>query len=317
MSKKRVKFVVKLAVSLAFIFWIFFKVDWREVYLYVREIKIWQVVAYLIFYFAGVLVSAYKWQILAKGKRMIFPLRDFFKHYITGAFINNFLPSFLGGDAYRSYQLGKKNGRFVEAGSTVMMDRITGFVAATIMAIIFAALNWKIVLANNILKIAYCLVVLSFIFDIAIAELRKVEWLRNKIKNYLPENVIEFFREVWKYNSHSHIVMKSIFWGAVFNFIGVAAANYLLFYALSIKIQPLDYLTVIFLISIVSAIPVSLNNIGIKEWAYITFFGVFGLSSSAVISVAILGRFLQMIGSFIALPIYLKEKKEKNQPVIG
>jgi hypothetical protein len=69
-------------------------------------------------------------------------------------------------------------------------------------------------------------------------------------------------------------------------------------------------MSVIFLISIISALPISINNIGLKEWAYITFFGIFGLSSGAVIAVSIISRFIQMAVSFTAMPIYLKSKKD-------
>jgi hypothetical protein len=70
----------------------------------------------------------------------------------------------------------------------------------------------------------------------------------------------------------------------------------------------LDYLSIVFLISIVSAIPVSINNIGIKEWAYITFFGFFGIASSGALVAALLSRIVQMLISFAALPYYLKNK---------
>ena len=81
---------------------------------------------------------------------------------------------------------------------------------------------------------------------------------------------------------------------------------------LSVGMNFLDYLSVIFLISIVASVPVSINNIGIKEWAYITFFAVFGIEASQVVSVAIISRFIQMLISFFALPIYLRRKNFKK-----
>jgi len=102
--------------------------------------------------------------------------------------------------------------------------------------------------------------------------------------------------------------MQSILLGIIFSFIGVAMLNYVLFQALGIEIGMLNYLSVIFLIAIISSIPVSVNNIGIKEWAYVTFFGLFGLNASAVLTVAIISRTIQMVVSFAALPMYLRRK---------
>lgn len=103
---------------------------------------------------------------------------------------------------------------------------------------------------------------------------------------------------------------KAILWGMAFDFVGIAFSNYILFLALGAEISILNYLSVIFLISIISSLPVSINNIGIKEWAYITFFGVFGLPSSTVVAVAIVGRIVQMLMSFFALPVYLRRTKK-------
>ena len=91
-------------------------------------------------------------------------------------------------------------------------------------------------------------------------------------------------------------------YAAVFNFVGVGVANYLLFQALGISISFPAFLSAIFLISIISSIPISINNIGLKEWAYYTFFGILGVNASAAVAVALTGRILQMLVSFLAFP---------------
>jgi uncharacterized membrane protein YbhN (UPF0104 family) len=95
----------------------------------------------------------------------------------------------------------------------------------------------------------------------------------------------------------------------IFSLVGIGILNYVLFLALGINITILNFLSVVFLISIISALPISINNIGLKEWAYITFFGLFGVNPAAAVTVAIVSRTIQMVVSFFALPIYLKRKK--------
>ena len=58
-------------------------------------------------YAIGIGISSYKWKILSDFKEFKVGFIDLFKIYLTGAFINNFFPSIIGGDAYRSYMLGK------------------------------------------------------------------------------------------------------------------------------------------------------------------------------------------------------------------
>lgn len=308
MKNKTLKFALKAAVSAGLVAWLILEVEWKEVLNHILEIKIWQVLAFVAVYLTGILISSVKWRRLAYHKNIKTTVGQCFKYYLAGTFVNNFFPSFVGGDAYKSYRLGKDNGeRFAEAASTVLVDRITGFVAVMMMVIFFSLLNYKKVLENPILLVINIAVVFSFGSNILLALAGKISFLK-KIFNRLPKIFIETYREVRSFNRGGRAAKEAVALGILFNLTGVAAANYILLASLGISLKPTDYLTVIFLVSIVSAIPISINNIGVKEWAYITFFAIFGVSSPAVVSAALLSRFLMMLVSFVAIPVYLKDK---------
>lgn len=310
MKKKTVKFLIKLLVSAGFVFWVVFKVNWREVLFYLSEIKLWQIFLYVAVYFLGVLISAYKWKLLCDFKEIRHKFTDYFRFYLAGAFINNFMPSFIGGDTFRAFQIGEKDGKYTESASAVLMDRITGFVGAAILALIFGLANFKNIIGNKMLVLFNALVIVSLFSDFLLIWFSKTA-LFQRLKKYIPEKVLEVLRGVRIYNKNSKILYRAVLCSMLFNFVGVAVANYILFLSLGINISVLNYLSAVFLISIVSALPVSINNIGIKEWAYITFFGAFGAQSEAVITVAILSRFLQALINFTALPVYLKSRRGK------
>lgn len=304
---KTLKFLIKIAVSLGFLAWIIFRVNWSEVWFYLNEIKPWHILVYVFFVIGGMIISAHKWKMLSDYKGIELPFSDFFKFYLTGTFINNFMPSFIGGDTFRAYQVGKKEQKYLEAASTVMIDRITGFAGATILVLAFSLLNLKTILQNNLLVIIDLLILLSLLVDVFLATARHFSFWE-KMHTLLPKKISDLVRELDHYNHNSKILFRSIGWSMLFALVGVAAANYVLFLSLGVKIGILDYLSVIFLISIISAVPISINNIGIKEWAYVTFFGFFGVSASIVIAIAIISRFLQMLMSFLALPVYLQSR---------
>jgi len=249
---------------------------------------------------------------LAKFKGIHRPFSDFFKYYLTGTFINNFMPGFLGGDTYRSYEIGKKEGKFAQAASSVMMDRITGLVGATVLALIFSLINMKTVMGNKVLLVANVLIFISLIFDLFLTKIKSIPAIKNQAKRFLPEKITEFFHELGLYSSDHGILVKSVMMGGIFSIVGMALANYVLLLAFGVHIGIINYLSVIFIITIVSSIPISINNIGLKEWAFVTFFGIFGVNSAAVTAVSIVSRFLQMFISFAALPMYLKTKKDRE-----
>jgi glycosyltransferase 2 family protein len=309
MKKKIIKFTLKFAISLLFIVLVIFKTDWGDFLYYVKKISFLSVLGYLAVLLLGMLISARKWQILAFFKGFDYPVQNFFKLYLAGTFINNFMPSFIAGDAYKAYEIAKETGRYSEAGSTVMMDRITGLIGAMILAVVFSILNLRFVINSSLLISLNILILLSLGFDIIIAKLKKWEWVRNWVKRILPKKVTRFIVDIYSYSDNRPLIRQSIILGIMFNIVGVAILNYILFLSLGVKIGILNYLSVVFVISIISALPITVNNIGLKEWSYITFFGLFGVSSGAAIAAAVVSRFLQMLVSFAALPVYLKSRK--------
>jgi uncharacterized protein (TIRG00374 family) len=316
MIKKITNFSLKALVSLGFLAWIIFKVDWQEVFGLLRKIEIQYIFIYFIILALGILISAYKWKFLADFKGIKLPLADFFKLYLTGTFVNNFMPSFIGGDTYRAYQIGKKDKKYSEAASSVVMDRLTGLFGAMVLSLIFSLINFNVINKNHILLmlnliIAGCvLLVIIFFVTRWMSFWKKIAKHNSKISQYIPEKILHFIAELAHYQSEANILWRATAWACVFGIVGIATTNYVIFLALGAKVNIINYLSVIFLISFVSSIPISINNIGIKEWAYVTFFGLFGVSSAVVITVAILSRFLQMLLSFLAFPIYLRNKQK-------
>ncbi len=309
MAKKYIKFFLKAAVSLVFIVLIIFKTNWPEFLFYIKKISFWGASFYIIVLVISMLISSYKWQLLAVHKGFKLSMLDFFKLYLTGTFINNFMPSFVAGDAFKAYEIAKKEGRYAEAASTVVMDRVTGLIGAMLLALLASFLNFGTVMGNKTLLVINVLIILSLAADIMLSSLRRSQILKNWIFHVAPRKLVDFLREFYGYSRSPKVLKTSILYGIVFSFVGVALLNYILFVSLGINVEFKDYFSVIFLISIISALPITVNNIGLKEWAYITFFGFFGVNSGAAVAVAVISRFLQMAISFFALPIYIKAKK--------
>ena len=306
-KKKILKFLLKLVISLVFVAWLVFKIDWKEVLFYLQKISLWQIILYVVVLITGMIISAYKWRILVQFKGFKVSLMKCFQLYLAGTFINNIMPSFIGGDTYKAYQIGKEEKKYVSAAASVVVDRITGLVGAMILSVMFAALNWQVVANHKILFIILAAVFLALVAVTIIGASANFSFWQ-KLFQFMPKKILEVIKDFAEYGKDGKILAMSLLLAIVYNLVGLALVNYILFWGLGIHVGILDYLTVIFLISIVSSLPVSVNNIGIKEWAYVTFFGFFGVNAAAVIAVALISRVIQMIVSFAAVPFYLKNK---------
>lgn len=308
LNNKIIKFVLKFSISLLFVAWLILKVRWHEVLGYARLLSVGEILLYLLVVVVGMLISARKWQLLLESKQLHFSLKELFSLYLTGSFINNFMPSTIGGDTYRAFNVGKVNKEYAKSAATVVMDRITGLLGLMILTSGLLFLNWSEVAKHRILLLLMAggLIVLAALF--LLEKIRHFAWGQKMIAK-VPIKIKEFAQSLHAFYVHKKLFGSALGFSMLFALVGVALANYILFWALGVQVGALNYLSVIFLVSIVSALPISINNIGIKEWAYVTFFGFFGVSASAVVAVALISRFLQMLLSFAALPIYLKNKK--------
>jgi len=309
LQNKKLFLAFKTLVAFVLVLWLIYFVNWQEVWQNVTSINLLYIVFFVVLFVTGLTISSQKWRVLAHFRGFSGSLRTFFEWYLIGAFVNNFMPSFIGGDAYRIYALGKVSRRFRESSSTVVIDRLTGFFSVILLTLIFAIFNWELAQKYHILLTIY---ILFLFFAISLMLLLKADRsipFGKKLFEKLPHLIQKYLGELGNYRS-KNILTTSILYAIAFSFVGIASTNYLLFVAVGSTPHILNFLGVIFLISIISAIPISIGNIGIKEWAYIFFFGFLGISASTAITVVLLSRFLQMIVTFFALPLYLRNKKD-------
>ncbi len=307
-NNNKCKTSLKIITSSFLIFLLIIKINWVEVWGYISNANIYLIGLYIVFYVLGLLVSARKWQILARFKQFKNNFFFYFKSYLLGTFLNNFFPSFIGGDTYRAYSLGKPVQRVSESSTTVVIDRISGLVGIMILSIVFAGMNYEILISHQVIVwIIITLIVLLICIFVGVL------FFGSKFVQYfaklLPQSIQKYVRQIFAFR-HPAIASKALGYSFLFSIVGVAIANYLLFKSIGVCVSVEDYISVIFLSSIIAAVPVSVGNIGVKEWGYVFLFGIFGVTSNAAVTVVLLSRVLQMLVSLMALPFYLQNKNK-------
>ncbi len=309
MKKKYTK-IFKIIVSILLLIILFKFVDLREVFGNLVKVDIKYIILFVLLNFLSIVISTNKWRRLAQAQGFKKSAFFYFKTYFVGVFLNNFFPSFIGGDAYRIFSLNSSQKSIAKASQSVVFDRISGLVTVIFLSAFFGVL---LVITRessdvlNLLVFGSCLVsILIFIF-LYFFNSKFIQ----KILSLFPKKVLEYILSLNKL-VFSKVGMISIFYSVLFAFEALAFSNYILFLAFGEIINPLSFLSVIFLISIISSLPISIGNIGVKEWAYVTLFGIFGISASIAVSVVFLSRVLQMFISTLAIPFYLSGKKSQK-----
>ncbi len=301
--------LIKFGIGFGLLVWLAEKVNWTIVLEKLKDVSPVFIVLYIAFQLAGNLISAKKWQVIAlhKHQGLTFTLKEGFFAYLTGAFINNFLPSTLGGDAYRGLWLAQKTGARAASLSTVVFDRFIGLWTIAILAVFCSSPLWHHFFSDTAFQITLSGLVIFLLGDLFVTYAYFQPWF-HRLLEWLPFQARRLIQEVIGFTEKGIWAAGSLY-ALLFAFVGIALSNWTLFHALGSPIGFPSFLSVIFLVTIISSVPLSINNIGIKEWAYVTFFALVGVSVEVAVTAALLSRFIQMLISFIALPYYLRNKE--------
>lgn len=313
---KTVKIIFKIVVSLTLLIWVIQKVNWSDAWRVLHSVDSALFAFYIIFLIGGVIISSYKWMLLGHQKQFLFSFWKYCGFYLAGMFVNNFLPSFVGGDVYRAYCLSRQDGRRGAAISTVVFDRLTGLWSTLLLTSVFALAYLSQTLRSETHfffgTFFFLLLGVNMCFLIPRVRLFFCSLLR-----FFPKVVRDpfsrLFDEVGAFTASGGLSRKVIALSVLFTFVGVGLANLLLFRAFGSDMAAGSFLAAIFLVSIISSIPLSINNIGVKEWAYIVFFVPLGVSPEVAVTVALVSRASQTILSLFAVGQYIKDKRSSHQ----
>lgn len=303
----------KMCISGILVYFLVRNINWVEVWGYFRAMDSWFVVLSIVFYIGGLMISAQKWRILARYLSFEKDFLFYIQTYIFGTFLNNFFPSFVGGDTYRIFALGKKEKRLKDASATVVADRISGLFGTIILAVLCSVFNIREIIDNTVVFFIVC----GFGVFLAVSGFLIIFYHATYIQTVMrrmPHYVIAYANTLLRFRKR-HIGAISLLYVFVFAFVGVACANYMLFLAMDVQLSFINFISVVFLTNIIAAAPISIGNIGTKEWAYVFLFGLFGVSGSAAVAVVLLSRVIQMIISFAGIPFFLQERKKVQEGI--
>ena len=130
--------LVKIAVSAGLIAALVWSVDWKEIYSQANELNPAPAFIAVLMLSLQYPVSAWKWQQSLKLHGVEYPLGYLLRVLCIAFFFNNFLPSAIGGDAYRAYRTFEHADRPAYPISAIIVERIIGLVVLVLLGYLSA-----------------------------------------------------------------------------------------------------------------------------------------------------------------------------------
>lgn len=284
LSKKKVGQVIKIIgsiISSLLFIWLISKQDWQTTWVNLSRIPVWLWPVCLLLVVTGMLCNACRWYGLLHAQNVDMPFGEVVRTVFAGAFASNFLPSTIGGDAFRIISLLRFTSDRTLGVSSVIVDRAIN-VAATLTFLPFSWLTFGDQLFELFSR-STNLPVIAGVFPF---------WHKmiDAVGDLLQQFKVAFIR--WGQKPRVLASAFGISWVSIFV---VYIAVWLLARSLGIEVTLFQVIGVAAVVYAVTLIPVSFNGYGIREIVYTTLYMQLGASLEQATTLALVSRFFMLI----------------------
>lgn len=282
----------------------------------------------------AILIGGSRWYILLKQyNEYKVKLKLVLKHYWIGLTLGYFTPASLGWEAYRVAVSGRWSGQYTLNTAVIFVEKMIGLIScALIIAVIYPMAPFTV--TTEIKHVIFWVYILLFVSVILIVIVNVA--LRNRVLSILLNRLEDYFSGLWRKMStrldlgdkarNAKIpvvamikpltVPKNVLSVSILSF-GIyfvcAVIDQIFFRALGYPIPFIANLFVTPFIFFVFSLPISFGSFGIREGAYIIFYGMFGVPAEIALLVSFFnlsGVLLNnLIGGFIMMFSNFKRKE--------
>jgi uncharacterized protein (TIRG00374 family) len=280
--------LLKVAVSLVLIIILLRSINLNALWEVVRNADPWYLLAAQIVLMLGVVVRAYRWQILVHDQRVDASLRELASLYFVGFLFNNLLPSGFGGDAVKMYELSQRSHQGAEAVSSVLVDRFMGLIALQMIGLVALVFSWQLV-PSEIKVLTVLLFGVSLLAAWVVSYRRLWEFLAERVPLFdrllSIEAVHSLVSSLQSYSGSA--LLRALGVGLVFNVL-LIAANVLIGVSLGVDLPLAYYMIFVPLTSLVLILPISFAGLGVREGTYVVLFRQAGVAPEVALSMSLL-----------------------------
>lgn len=308
--KKPLLIIAKLVFSVSLIAWILQKTDLAAIWVSVRGANFGLVVAAFLFFYVGYLVIAMRQRTLLGAQNIHVSIGFLLQSFAIGMFFTNLLPSTIGGDASRMYDVYRVAGSKSKAVSVILIDRFFGMFALVILGFIAALFAPEVQQAvpGIVLYLGLTLTAMGGVLWVVFGSgARLVDWFMA-----LPLGPAAFVQRIAAkiisgfelFKGRKDVLVWAILWSFVLQ-LNVVIHFIILTHALDISVPVAAMFVIIPVATLLMLIPVSINGIGLREAIFVYLFGLYGASVESSVAFAWIALLLILIQGVVGGIVFL------------
>lgn len=293
MKKKGWSFYFRTIGSVILLYYVFQKVGWEDVWHQIIDANLFFLTLYFFLGLLPLLISSVKWSQLSKSHGITAPLSKLFMFKLVGLFFNNILPTSIGGDVVRAYELGKLSGKKEEAMASVFMERLTGFTTLLMLAIVAVGLERRFFGEVNVLIFLGITIIMYLILLVIVFNRNVLVYLRRKNPIRLLEKILiklSLIQEaIYVYKDQRKLLLLAMGYSFIFYFFCILNV-YVGCLIFDIHVSFSQLILAVPLMLLIFTIPISIGGIGLQEWSYYFVLTMVGVPAAVGLSLGLVFR---------------------------
>ena len=293
-------FALRAIVGIAIVTLLVWRYDARSILRLIMREQFSYFAAAIGVYLSTVVLSAYRWRLLAAILRLDAPFADFLAFRFIATFANTLIPGVAGGDALRAIYLGRRTSRLGEAVASVLADRIVGLIG----------LFWLAASAAIFLRergLPSVLTTLPILTGLIALALFVASPLIIRFVQVMPSRFSRYGGFIVAYLEHRSALLAALALSVIVQSV-LAVCQYLLALGIGIDAPLTLFLLFVPVAGVFASLPLTINGLGVREGAYLVLFGIAGVDRTNAIALGLLWFACTTIGAlpgalaFVATP---------------
>jgi len=258
-----------------------------------RDARVDGLVMYGISSLLAIAVSAWKWSLLCRAAGLAADFRRCFRLYWVGMFFNQLLPTSVGGDVVRAFELSRSEGSRTVAMASVFVERFTGLSALVLLALTGLSMDRRLsgepAVLCLVLLVALGYAVGTWLVFHPVALDRVSSLLPGRSGERIARKLQDLQHAVHGYARDRRALAVAMALSLVFYSTTIATAwagcrSFGADVPLSVLVAAVPVMQLLFLL------PISLGGVGLQEWAYTVVLAQVGVPPAVGLSIGLLYR---------------------------
>lgn len=316
--KTTVVTAIKIAITTLLFVYIFRKIDFHEFGATLSRASIGILIAGFIVLWLGHYICIFRWRMLMRPLMPVLSLSNLFGIYCIGLFFNLAFPTLIGGDVVKMYYAGKPSKCFSQSFAATFLDRDAGMLAMMIIACVVILMHPVAVPGISISFIIWSVFAAFVLGNVAIFAPnchRMLTAFLHRLRLPKIATKVDMISSAFQImGKHPTLLLGALSISFV-NQLLVFAVTWIMALGLHLNVSPTYFLIFVPVITLISMIPISLNGMGLREYAFMSLFSAVGVLPASCIALGLLSSIATILSSLPGGVIYIffRNRNDRQQ----